>query len=59
MRKVWLVVKREYLTRVCTKGFIFGTFAVPLIRLAMIMAMTANSTEMGMRGRTTCQAGMS
>lgn len=37
MRKVWLVVKREYLTRVRTKGFIFGTFAVPLIMLAMII----------------------
>jgi ABC-2 type transport system permease protein len=37
MRKVWLVVKREYLTRVRTKGFLFGTFAVPLILLAMIV----------------------
>ena len=37
MRKVWLVVKREYWTRVRTKGFVFGTFAVPLIMLAMII----------------------
>ena len=37
MRKVWLVVKREYWTRVRTKGFIFGTFAVPLIMLTMII----------------------
>ena len=37
MRKIWLVVKREYLTRVRTKGFIFGTFAVPLIMLAMVI----------------------
>jgi len=30
MRKIWLVVKREYLTRVRTKGFIIGTIALPL-----------------------------
>jgi ABC-2 type transport system permease protein len=37
MRKVWIVVKREYWTRVRTKGFIFSTFAVPLIMLAMVI----------------------
>ena len=31
MRKIWLIVKREYLTRVKTKGFVIGTIAVPLI----------------------------
>jgi len=36
MRKVWLVFKREYLTRVRTKGFLFGTFVVPLMLVAMI-----------------------
>lgn len=45
MRKVWLVVKREYLTRVRTKGFIFGTFAVPLIMLAMIIVPALLATR--------------
>lgn len=36
MRKVWLVLKREYWTRVRTKGFLFGTFVVPIMLLAMI-----------------------
>src|SRR5580692_658349 len=35
MRKLWLVVKREYLTRVRSKGFIFGTVAVPLYAIGI------------------------
>jgi len=31
MRKIWLIVKREYLTRVKTKGFVIGTIVVPLL----------------------------
>jgi ABC-2 type transport system permease protein len=31
MRKIWLIFKREYLTRVKTKGFVIGTLAVPLM----------------------------
>ncbi len=34
MRKLGLIVKREYLTRVKTKGFIIGTLIVPLLGLA-------------------------
>ena len=30
MRKIWLVIKREYLTRVRTKGFILSTVGLPL-----------------------------
>ena len=37
MRKIGLVIKREYLTRVRTKGFLFGTVVVPLILIAMIV----------------------
>jgi len=37
MRKIALVIKREYLTRVRTKGFLFGTFIVPIILVAMIV----------------------
>jgi ABC-2 type transport system permease protein len=31
MHKVWLVVKREYITRVKTKAFLFTTIALPLL----------------------------
>jgi ABC-2 type transport system permease protein len=31
VRKVWLIVKREYLTRVKSKGFIIGTIIVPVL----------------------------
>jgi len=31
MRKIWLVIKREFLTRVKTKGFVFGTVIVPVL----------------------------
>ena len=37
MRKLRLIVKREYLTRVKTKGFIIGTIVVPLIGLAFCL----------------------
>ncbi len=30
MRKIWLVIKREYVTRVKTKGFVITTLIVPL-----------------------------
>ncbi len=33
MRKVWLIFKREYLTRVRTKGFIISTVALPVLSL--------------------------
>lgn len=37
VRKVWLIVKREYLTRVKTKGFVIGTIIVPLLGIAFCM----------------------
>lgn len=37
MRKILLIIKREYLTRVKTKGFIIGTIIVPLIGLGSIL----------------------
>jgi len=39
MRKVWLVIKREYITRVKTKGFVFATVGVPLL-FAGIMVLS-------------------
>jgi len=37
MRKIWLIVKREYITRVRTKAFILGTLALPLISVAILV----------------------
>ena len=37
MRKLGLIIKREYFTRVKTKGFIIGTILVPLIGLAFCL----------------------
>jgi ABC-2 type transport system permease protein len=37
VRKIWLIVKREYLTRVKTKGFIIGTVIVPTIELGVAL----------------------
>jgi ABC-2 type transport system permease protein len=37
MRKVWLIIKREYSTRVKTKGFVFGTIAVPLFSIGLMV----------------------
>ena len=45
MRKVWLVVKREYLTRVRTKGFIFTTIALPLFSVGMLILPTILATR--------------
>jgi ABC-2 type transport system permease protein len=39
MRKIWLVIKREYLTRVRTKGFILSTVGFPLLSVG-IFAIT-------------------
>jgi ABC-2 type transport system permease protein len=36
-RKILLIIKREYLTRVRTKGFIIGTIIVPLIGLGSVL----------------------
>jgi ABC-2 type transport system permease protein len=40
MRKLWLIVKREYLTRIKSRGFVIGTIVVPLIGVGFF-AMTA------------------
>lgn len=37
MRKIWLIIKREYITRVRTKAFILGTLALPLISGAILV----------------------
>ena len=35
-RNVWAVIRREYIQRVRTKSFVFGTIAVPLIMILLI-----------------------
>jgi len=37
MRKVWLVIKREYSTRIKTKGFVIGTIAVPVFSIGLMV----------------------
>lgn len=41
MRKVWLVIKREYLTRVRTKAFIFSTVAIPVLLIGYFVFIVA------------------
>ncbi len=36
MHKLWLILKREYITRVRTRGFILGTFVLPLVAIGFI-----------------------
>jgi ABC-2 type transport system permease protein len=45
MREVWLVIKREYLTRVRTKAFIFSTILIPVLLAGYIALVVAISTR--------------
>jgi len=50
MRQVWAVLRREYVERVRTKGFIFSTIAIPVLMLGSIglsafMAVRAERSE--------------
>ncbi|MYG82194.1 MAG: ABC transporter permease [Gemmatimonadetes bacterium] len=36
MRQVWVVLRREYLERVKTRGFIIGTLAIPLVLIVIM-----------------------
>jgi ABC-2 type transport system permease protein len=37
MRKIWLIIKREYVTAVKSKGFVIGTVMVPLIGILIVV----------------------
>ena len=37
MKKVLIIIKREYLVRVRTKAFLIGTIVTPLLMLALII----------------------
>ena len=39
MNKIWIVIKREYLTRVRNKTFIFSTFLTPLVFAGILAAV--------------------
>ena len=39
MNKTWLIIKREYLSRVRKKTFILTTFLTPLLFIGMIAAI--------------------
>ena len=37
MKKIWVIIKREYIVRVRTKAFLIGTIASPVILLALVI----------------------
>src|SRR5687767_807541 len=41
MNKTWLIIKREYLTRVRNKTFILSTFLTPILFVGVIAAVVA------------------
>ena len=48
MRKIWLVIKREYLTRVRARGFILSTVGLPLLSVglfALTLALASRKTD--------------
>lgn len=53
MDKIWVVIKREYLTRVKAKAFIIGTVLSPLLMLALILLPSLLATRGGGERRIT------
>ena len=45
MNKIWLIIKREYLTRVRNKTFILSTILTPLLFVGLIAAVTFISVK--------------
>ena len=48
MNKIWIIIKREYVTRVRNKTFLLSTFLFPLLMFALIFGgafIGANGTE--------------
>ena len=48
MRKIWLIIKREYVTRVKTKGFVITTLFVPLsgiLTVALIVFIASHGSD--------------
>lgn len=52
MRKIWLIFKREYLTRVKSKGFVIGTLLIPflgVLSVAMVAFFASHSSKTKLR----------
>jgi ABC-2 type transport system permease protein len=52
MHKLWLIIKREYVTRVKTKGFVIGTLVVPLIGIGftlLIVFLVSHQSRQSLR----------
>jgi ABC-2 type transport system permease protein len=47
MKKVWIVIKREYLVRVRTRAFVIGTVVTPMLMLALIVVPIFFATRGG------------
>jgi len=45
MSKIWLILKREYVTRVRTKAFLWGTVALPLLTIGIFVFQIIMSTR--------------
>jgi len=45
MNKTWLIIKREYLTRVRNRAFLLSTFLTPLFFVGLIVAITYISAK--------------
>ena len=48
MRKIWLIIQREYTTRVKNKRFLLVTFLMPLLIIGLIFGsayLTSTGTE--------------
>lgn len=60
MHKLWLIIKREYITRVKTKGFVLGTLIVPLIGVGftfLIVFLIGHQSSQAMRLSIVDEAG--
>jgi ABC-2 type transport system permease protein len=60
MHKLWLIIKREYVTRVKTKGFVIGTVIVPLLGVGMtflIVFLVGHQSSEAMRIAVVDEAG--
>jgi ABC-2 type transport system permease protein len=60
MHKLWLIIKREYITRVKTKGFVIGTVIVPLLGIGftvLIVYLVGHQSTQAMRISIVDEAG--
>jgi ABC-2 type transport system permease protein len=53
MNKILVIIKREYMTRVRTKGFVIGTILTPLLMLALVLLPAFLATRGGGERRVT------